>query len=364
VTVATPSGRHEAAFTLLEMIVVVALLAATAGASMVMLGGREQQQRHDETVRRLEAAVQAVAGLRGAAWGGEVRLSGFVSDNGRLPVHLLELSGRDMVVDLAECNGLSASTAPGLLNCHRPRAAVFDPSPDPSSGFDNASGDETVLTEPAALLPKGLQRYLVPRSGGHAWRDGWANVAVGGDDGFNFGWQIMLPATEADTWTLVSLGSDNAVTATAPSPDPELTADLSRSVLPDDWSVDLQGWTVRLTNATAAALPSSGYLGVSLLVWQSQAGGGHWRRLTSTLDATPLAAGASRDVSFPPGGFPGGGLSTRVPVGEHLLLAVHSADATAHDSDDTPLIVDGHRVVAQVRVYAGSARPVAELVLR
>lgn len=346
------------------MLLVVALLAATAGASMVVLSGREQQQHHDETVRRLDAAVQAVAGPRGAVWGGEVRLSGFVSDNGRLPASLLELTARDSLVDLSECSGAATSTASGLLHCYRPRAAVFDPSPDAATGFDNASGDETALTDARETLPKGLQRYLAPRASGHAWRDGWANAAVGGDDTSNFGWQLTRPATEADAWVLGSLDSDNAVTAVAPSPDPELTADLSRSVLPDDWSVDVQGWTVRVTNATAAALPASGYLGVSLLVWQNQAGGGHWRRLSSALDATPLAAGASRDFAFPAGSFPGGGLSTRVPVGEHLLLAVLSADATAHDSDDQPLTVDGHRVSTQVRFYAGSARPGVELVLR
>lgn len=358
------STRRQAGFTLLEMLLVVALLAATAGVSMVMIGGREQQQRHDETVRRLDAAVQAVAGLHGPVWGGEVRLSGFVSDNGRLPESVQELSAGDRLVDTAECSGSSTTTAPGLLNCLRPRAAVFDPSPDAVTGMDDGSGDETTLTGAHESLPKGLQRYLVTRTGEPVWRDGWANVAVGGDDASNFGWQLTLPASETEAWVIASLGSDNAPTPVPPSPDAELSADLSRSVLPNDWSQDVQGWTVRLTNATAAALPTSGYLGVSLLVWQSRAGGGRWRRLTSALDATPLAPGASRDLAFPAGGFPGGSLSTRVPAGEHLLLAVLSADASAHDGDDAPLLIDGHRVSTQVRFHAGGARPALELLLR
>lgn len=348
-------------FTLLEMLLVVALLAATAGMSLVLLGERDQQARHDETQRRLSDAVSAVVGEAGPVWGGQVRLSGFVADNGRLPDNLRELSDRDSLVDTSECSS-GGSVGPGLLACHKARAPVFDPTPAAATGLDNGSGDELDLAADGETLPKGLRRYVEGRSGGAEWRDGWGNVSLS-DDASNYGWQLQLPAATPDPWVLTSLGSNNTVDLLPPSPDPEYVVDLSRRVLADDWGIDISGWTVRLTNASGATTTSA-RLGLSLLVWLNDAGGPHWKRLSTVLDATPLAAGESRDFVFPGGGYPGGAIPTRVPLGEHLLVVFESANGLAHDGDDQPLVVAGHRISAQVRFFRGAGRPAAEVLLK
>jgi len=355
--------RRAAGFTLLEMLLVVALLAATASMSLVLLGERDQQARHDETQQRLDEALRAVLGVAGPVWDGQIRLSGFVVDNGRLPASLRELSDRDALVDGSECAG-AGSPAAGLLACHKLRQPVFDPTPGSADGLDDGSGDELVLGAAHEALPKGLRRYIQGRSGGAVWRDGWGNVSLS-DDGDNFGWQLQPPALPTDPWLLTSLGSNNAPDPTAPSPDPEYLADLTRRVLADDWSTELAGWTVRVTNASGGVLPAAGTrLGLSLLVWRNEPGGGRWKRLSTALDATPLAAGESRDFHFAVGGYPGGALSTRVPLGEHRLLAFESANASAHDGDDQPLLLAAHRVSTVARFYPGAARPTGELLLR
>lgn len=356
-------SRLAQGFTLLEMLLVVALLAATAGMSLVFLGERDQQSRYEQTQSRLDDAVRAVVGETAAAWGGQARLSGFVADNGRLPASLRELSDRDALVDATECAS-GGTLATGRLACHRLRAAVFDPSPSAVDGGEDGSGDELALDADGEALPKGLRRLVQGAAGTPVWRDGWGNVSLL-DDATNFGWQLQLPASEAAPWVLTSLGSNNAVDATPPDPDPGYVAELARSVQADDWATDVSGWAVRVTNASGVAQPASGRaLGLSLLVWRNQPGAARWHRLSTALEATPLAAGESRSLVFAAGGLPGGALSTQVPQGEHLVLAFESADATAHDADDAPLQIGGRRISAQVRFHRGAGRPSLELVLR
>lgn len=356
--------RHrQAGFTLLEMLLVVALLAATAGMSLVMLGARDQQARYEETQRRLADVIRAVLGEPGAVWGGQMRLSGFVVDNGRLPLSLRELSDRQTLVDADECSA-GGAVAAGQLACHKPRAPVFDPTPAASDGLDNASGDEITLNAVGERLPKGLRRYLQGRAGSPVWRDGWGNVSLL-DDAQNYGWQLQLPASAAEPWVLRSLGSNNAVDAVVPDPDLDYVGELAQQVLAEDWRVDLSGWTVRVTNASGSVQPASGAaLGLSLLLWRNDAGGGRWKRLSSELQSTPLPAGESRDFVFPATGYPGGALDAQVPLGEHLLLAFESANALAHDADDQPLQIGGRRISVPVRFYRGASRPVIELLLR
>lgn len=355
--------RSRRGFTLLEMLLVVALLAATAGMSLVFLGGRDQQARYDETQRRLDDVVRAVVGDTAPAWGGQARVSGFVADNGRLPTSLRELSDRDGLVDSSECASGGALGA-GLLACHRLRAAVFDPSPAAADGGENASGDEIRLDADGEALPKGLRRLVQGSEGTVQWRDGWGNVSLS-DDATNFGWQVQLPGSEADPWQLTSLGSNNMPDASPPVPDTAFVTDLSRQVLVDDWSTDVAGWSVRVTNASGVTQPASGRaLGLSLLVWRNRPGAARWFRLSTALDSSPLAAGESRMLVFATGGHPGGTLSTRVPQGEHLLVAFESANAVVHDADDTPLQIGTRRVSAQVRFFRGAGRPSMELTLR
>ncbi len=344
----------QAGFTLLEMLLVVALLAATASISMALLGNREHQARYDSTVRRLDDIVHAVRGAITPAWDQQVRLSGFVTDNGRLPTSISELSQRDALVDKVECTAAtSTATVAGLLNCYKPRAAVFDPTPD-ADGFENASGDElTLATAADPRVGKGLRRYLEGAAGSTQVRDGWSNVGLTDDD-INFGWQLSLPATNTAPWTVVSLGSNNAVDASPPAEDPDMVTDIARSVEADDWSTSPGGWAVRVVNGSAVTLPPMGEsLGVSLLVWVNQPGGGKWRRWSSTLDTTPLAPGEARDLVFPSLPAP-----PRVPTGEHPLMLFTQAGGSA-----TPT-VNGRRVATTARFYPGVGRPVVELVMR
>lgn len=358
-------GGGPRGFTLIEMLVVVALIAATAAAALLITGNRDQQRRRDTTERLMDDIVHAVVGAVGPVWSGESRLSGFVVDNGRLPASVHELTARDALVDSAECSG-GGTTAATLFNCHKARAAVFDPSPSGTDGAANNSGDEETLTAANEGLPKGLRRYLDTGGSGPMLRDGWGNVAVGGDDASNFGWVLSLPATASAPWTATSLGSNNAIDATPPDPDDELVSDLTLSVRPDDWGLDVQGWTVRLTNATGGDLTAGSWVGASLLVWETRAGGGTWRRLTTALHDSGIPAGDSVDLAFPAGGYSGGSLSTRVPIGEHLLVAVrNNVSAVAHAGNDTPLLnVDGQRISAQVRLFPGAGRPAVELILK
>ncbi|MEN9891207.1 MAG: hypothetical protein RLY78_1502 [Pseudomonadota bacterium] len=357
---ARATGPREG-YTLLEMVLVVSLISATAAAGLLVLGDSDARLREQRTRQRLDQIISAVIGETGARWAGEVRLSGFVVDNGRLPVALRELIEREALVDEAECSGTQPQVAAGRLACHRPRAAVFDPSPDAGSGLDNGSGDELTLTRAEESLPKGLRRLLSADLDAGRLRDGWGNVSIDGDDALNHGWRLNLPATESQPWRLTSLGADNAAGGAAS----DATLDLDRSVQADDWSTDMAGWSVRLTNASGVTRPGPGeFIGVSLLVWENREGGGRWKRLTTQLDDTPLAAGASHSYTLPAGGHSGGSLSTRVPVGEHLALAVVSPDASAQDGNDQPLEINGHRISAVVRLFSGAARPHLELVLR
>lgn len=343
-------------FTLLEMLVVILLMSSSAVMAFAVLGNQQQQGRYDDTLRRLEALRAGIVGEAGAVWSGAARLSGFVADNGRLPTSLLELTATDLA-DATECAS-GGATAGAKLHCHKPRAPVFDATPD-SAGYNDGS-DETVLSNDAEKLPKGQRRLLEARAGGTAYRDGWANT---GADADNFGWSVHFPATTADPLRIKSLGANNAVDASPPSPDTEFVGDIEKTILTDDWSQDIAGWSVRLTNHSGSAQPASGYLAVSLLVYENALGGGKWRRYTSNLNGS-LAAGDSVDLVFPSGGYPGGSLSTRIPQGEHLLLLVHSDDTVAHDADDASFMPLGSRITSVVRFHARAARPVLELILR
>lgn len=349
---------RAAGFTLLEMLLVLVLMGTTAAMAFAMLGNRQHQARYDDTLRRLDALRTAVAGEAGAAWGGEARLAGFVADNGRLPGALSELTDPDLA-DADECAGTSSAAAADKLDCHKPRAPLFDPVPA-TDGYND--GGETTLGGDAEKLAKGYRRLLEARAGGTAYRDGWGNTGAT-DDGSNFGWTLTLPADADAPFRIKSLGSNNQADTVPPSPDDDLAADIERTILADDWGLDIAGWTVRLGNESGASQPATGYLAVSLLVYENRLGGGRWRRFTTGYTGS-LADGDHVDLAFPAGGYPGGTLPTRIPQGEHLLVVVASDDTTLHDADDAPFLLSGERIVAAARFYAHASRPVVEMRLR
>lgn len=354
--------RSLQGFTLVEMLVVVAMLSATAWMALALTGDNEDLLRRQDSERRLAAILDSVRGFDHAAWGGELRLSGFVADNGRLPVSLRELSDYASLADmseLADAGEPATSTASGLLHGLRLRTPRFDPQPD-SDGWNN--GGETDLNAAGEKLPKGLRRYLESRLGSAIYRDGWGNQSANtSDDNLDYGWLLSLPANSSAPWRIRSLGANNALDALPPAQARD--ADIERSLLADDWSLDLAGYSVRVVNRSGAALPAGVWLRASLLVYQNQAGGGRWRRY-STQAVTELADGDSALLTFPAGGYPGGTLDTRIAQGEHLLLLVSDSDSSAHNGNESPWLASGQRVSRKLTFFANSARPALEIALR
>lgn len=336
-------GRPMAAgFTLLELLVVVAILSATAMLGFAFTADQSAQLRQDNTRRALNRIVEAVRGPQGAVWNGQVRLAGFVADNGRLPTSVSELTDRDAFVDSGTLVGWSA---------HSP---LFDPQPDDEGWND---GGEVSLDADTQLLWKGLRRHLEATPGASDYRDGWGNVAIDGDDDSNYGW---LFARVDDALTIGSLGADNA---TGNSSAMGYGDDLQVTLAAEDWSVALAGWSVSVTNATAVDLNER--LCASLLVFDNTAGGARWRRYTSAC-TDAIAAGAQAELAFSAAGMPGTDLSpARIPQGEHLLVLVADSDTTAHNgASDALFLVDGEPVTQRLSFYAGAARPDARVVLR
>lgn len=333
--------RRPRGFTLLEMLVVVGVLAGTAMVGLALTADRGAQQRYEDTQRRLAAIMDAVRGPQGAVWNGQIRLAGFVADNGRLPASLRELSDRDALVG-------------STLAAFGPESPRFDPDPAPDGWND---GGEIPLDADGEKLPKGLRRYLESRYGSAEYPDAWGNEPTTGNDADNYGWSLSV---SGDTLSVRSLGADNA----DGSDGSEYAGDVLRTLSADDWSLPIAGWTVTLTNvgaddidcAAGIGCPAGGQLRASLLVYENASGAPRWRRLSSS-GTTFIPAAGRAIVAF--------GGSDRIPQGEHLLVLVQDSDATPHNGGESPRTdASSARITQRLEFHAGAARPQAEFVLR
>ncbi len=78
-------------FSLIELLIVASILAALALSALALVNTADEQFRYDDTKARLESIRTAVLGLEDTTLNGQLMVSGFVSDIGRLPNNLQEL---------------------------------------------------------------------------------------------------------------------------------------------------------------------------------------------------------------------------------------------------------------------------------
>lgn len=338
--------RPAPGFTLIELLTVVAILSAASLLAFGAFGEDRAQIRYDDTRNRLQALRRAILGHNGPAVADS--LGGFVADNGGLPADLDTLLQAGSLV------------AQGVL------PPLFDPQPD-SAGCATGGGDTVALADAAAVLVKGHRGdYLGGLAVNGRFRDGWGNAASG-DDALNFGWAASLAGKQL---SITSLGADNEAGGA------DFAADQGTSVKEADWTLPLQGWTVRVYNYSGADLAAQ-KLSVSLLAFRNDAGGGQWLRYSTPVaevcldgdgdglvGGTPCAQSAA--FSFAANCKAGDAASgdSRVAQGQHLLLVTGHASSTLWQASDSAEWTAGKSSFARVRLAAGLLPPETRLELR
>ncbi len=341
----TPRGRG---FTLLEMLLVVFILSTLALTTLAFVDNQDDQFRFEDSRRRLEMIWRAIVGDTEPVYGGQVLVSGYVADNGDLPMDMTGLTG----------------TAPAHFALSGLQSPRFDPTPEELTGLD--SGAEVIpLDDAAEKLEKG-------------WRPGYLRLPPGDPaftDGWGFAW--LFDASVPDTRVLGSQGKDNA-----PGGD-GYKADMTSQVLPAHWSVDIAGLSVYLRTTEDLYLPSPAVIRVSMLVFINTGSGPRWLRLTTDglncldgdgngsvdhdadKDTPELPCPNGQRLSFLAHTSRQSG--TRIPVGRHLLVVVQDDDGDMYTSDDSPqlnfLSGPARRITRPVQCYPAGCH-IETLVLR
>ncbi|MDR1853633.1 MAG: type II secretion system GspH family protein [Azoarcus sp.] len=316
-------------FTLLELLVVVAILSAVALASFGLVSEDRAQVRIDDTRNRLAVLRRAVLGVESPAYGGEMRLSGFVADNGRLPGSVAEL----LVATGMETNaGISVPV---------------------SSSIDSVTCLQTGGDPVADVkLVKGHRgNYLAGVAQNGVFRDGWGND-----------WNVS-PEADDSGMTFISYGADDVLD----DPDPLVKNDIpaendqATKIAEADWRVALDGWQITLKNIGApSASPAQTHyddtLGVVLQVYENVGSGGQWRQFrntSSTCVAVP-GEGESCTLTFGSKCASGAAYDAKVPAGRHLLVLT--------ENGRLPSLAP--TVFAQVDIYPGALPPPVTLEVR
>lgn len=358
-TIRTGNHRLQLGMTLLELLIVIALMSAVGFMAMSQVGDDMSQARYQDTVNRLIALRRAILGYEEPVFNGQSLFSGYAADNGRLP---LDEWGIKTLIAI--------DTVDGSLDAYGLKSPIFDPTPNPSTGYDNKSGDEADLTTPSLQLFKGWRGpYLIARPGDKGtYRDGWGNQDPDqGQDALSFGWLAdLIDATDTPDATIYisSLGRDGLNDTIDASPETDYDDDIQIEIGANDWMVDT--WQVYIHNGTDDDIVTGDdssfqnrCLRLSLLVYRNQPANktqGRWLRLTSTcvpgvgsanscLDGTDASATIDDDMdsSTPELSCPStqavSFTTAKIPQGRHLLvLIVDDTKGALHDSggNDAP----------------------------
>lgn len=348
-------------FTLIELLVVVAVLSAASLMAFGVFAEDRIQIRYDETRTRLNLLRRSILGsfsLSTAANAG-----GFVADNGDLPGDLATLMQS------------------GSLLVQSVQTPVFDAQPNALTCANNGSEYANPFGPTAdvnALLVKGHRGdYLGGMAFNSHFRDGWGNIdPTPSVDAVNSGWNL---SNSAGTLSITSLGTDNATGGT------DFAADIGLTINPADWLIQLQGWTVTVTNM-AGDINTPKYFSASLLVFHNTTIGGEWRRYstpivsTSCLDGngngtvdddanagTPeIACPAKISFSFAANCKAGDGTSgnSSIPQGRHLLVITSHTGTALWDGSDSPFWKPGSQAIMRIDAVAGMPLPEAQVALR
>lgn len=319
-------------FTLIELLVVVSILSATAVAAFSFAAEDRAQVRLDDTRNRLELLRRSILGLEGPAYGGEVRLSGYVADNGVLPENLQALTTRPPA--LAERDSVTP---------------VFSTSFSGGTCIQTGTPASVSWGSDATLIKGHAGSYLRGRAHNGQFRDGWGNQSLN-DDGENFGWAVDNSGSQS--LSITSLGADNTAGGSSPA-----EADQGMDIVAADWQLSLDGWSVTLRNRRSSPITTTTSFKAALLVFQNGAAGPQWLRYTTSGNScsSDLAPGESCTLSFGPTSSCGtGNPANLVPMGRHLLVLLNGSDIHSSSAPS----------VAQVAFHPGADRPAAVLEVR
>ncbi len=333
---------NSSGFTLIELLLVVVILSMVAFMSLAAVENGSDQVRYEDTRNRLGLVRTGIVGERGPAFNGQRLLSGYVADNGLLPLNI---------------NGLT--TQPASYDGFASIFPVFDSDPD-ANGINDATNTSSPTGDAHRLFKGYRGSYLLLPAGVTAFLDGWGNA-----------WTETPTVT---TFTSTSPGKNNIVNPA----DVDYERDIPDTITVDDWRIDAGGWQITVTNSSGSDLTVTGSqcYRVSLLVYindADQANNFNWKRLTSECISGNVVNNTSYVLTFP---VTGGGTGsyqpdTNIPQGEHLLVLVNDSDGTDAHNDTSESMYDSDTVTAgiqavsaHVNFYTRAARPTTELVIR
>lgn len=374
--VARTLSMTQNGMTLLELLLVVTILSAVAFMSLATVTDNTSQVRFDDTRKRLAALRHAIVGTHSLAPDTSGTLSGYVVDNGTLPI---------------DVDGLI--TAPAGFERFGVVTPQFDPIPD-SNGINNGpssgTGHEIELTDPRHALMKGHRGIYLTGAGNGEYRDGWSTdrttVEASGIDcptlptgsshngsdvqADNHGWCVTHH--EAGIY-IDSYGRDGIATP-APADPYDVDTPMQPEVARTDWRTNvLAGEEVTIVNETGIDIDFATWTKnprVSLLVYRNDADAANefqWRRITTSPSVHACLDGDGDDkcnsAIAPDRTTAAFATAFEVPVGEHLLVLVHDPDGNMHTADDTTTLPVGF-ATRRVKFYPRGGAPAMEIAIR